>query len=59
MSKFLMSVYYDTDNPQFIRDWVATARKVGGMRGFQYTTWANSYRNLESFAKTLKEALAQ
>lgn len=41
--------YYD-GAPSAITNWLNTAKAFPGLTGVMYTTWANSYGNLESFS---------
>ncbi len=46
--------YYDT-MPDRVRDWLAAAKKVEGVRGVMYTTWQNKYGDLERFAQVVAD----
>jgi hypothetical protein len=45
--------YYD-HKPEQIKDWLASAGKVQGVRGVMYTTWKSDYSKIEQFAKLAK-----
>jgi hypothetical protein len=45
----LVAGYYDAD-PAQIRTWLQATDAVGGAEGVMYTTWANRYDDLETFA---------
>jgi hypothetical protein len=46
--------YYDQD-PKQIRQWLAAARGLEGVRGVMYTTWQQKYDDLEQFAELVSE----
>ena len=50
--RILIAGYYD-DNPERVRDWLASAAKVKGVTGVMYTTWESNYKDLEEFARIL------
>ncbi len=45
----ILAGYYD-GAPDSIRGWLIDAKKVSGVDGVMYTTWANRYEDLEAFA---------
>lgn len=50
----VVACYYDADDLQTVRDWMAAARDVPGVRGFMYTPWQRKYSLLPGFGKLLK-----
>jgi hypothetical protein len=46
--------YYD-HNPAQIKDWLKAAEGLPNIDGVMYTTWANRYQDLESFAENAKK----
>ncbi|HEX2971855.1 MAG TPA: hypothetical protein VHP11_05955 [Tepidisphaeraceae bacterium] len=52
--KQVIAGYYD-DTPDRIKEWLKSAEKVRGVVGVMYTTWANNYEDMETFAKLVKE----
>jgi hypothetical protein len=38
------------------KEWISSARPVGGIEGMMYTTWRNDYSQLEAFAETVRKA---
>ena len=52
--KQIIAAYYDSGQWRAELDqWLAAARKAGGVEGVIYTTWENNYRDLEAFAAAL------
>jgi len=55
-NKQVIAGYYDS-NPAKIADWLEAAKQApGAVLGVMYTTWANNYRDLETFSKAADAA---
>jgi hypothetical protein len=50
----LIAGYYDHE-PGQVKQWLASAAKVGGVVGVMYTTWRNDYSQMEAFARLARE----
>jgi len=57
--RLLIGGYYDSPNyKETLAGWIESARKVKGVHGVVYCTWApGGYKDLEGFAKALDELL--
>ena len=52
----LVSCYYDADNLEEVKGWLALARPLPGVAGFMYTPWQKKYALLPAFADLIREA---
>jgi hypothetical protein len=50
----ILAGYYDGP-VDAIRPWLRDGRKVDGVVGVMYTTWAHRYDDLEAFARRLEK----
>lgn len=51
----LAACYYDADNLDQVKDWLAVTRPMTNVRGFMYTPWQRKYALLAEFAELLKD----
>jgi hypothetical protein len=52
--KQVIAGYYDA-KPAQVKQWLEAAKKVSGVEGVMYTTWKGNYRDMEEFAKVVRE----
>jgi hypothetical protein len=52
----LIAGFYDVEDLSSFQAWDRAARDIKGVTGFMYTTWANKYSLLESYAEALRAA---
>jgi hypothetical protein len=38
-----------------VKQWLEAAKKVSGVEGVMYTTWKGNYRDMEEFARAVRE----
>jgi hypothetical protein len=50
----LAACYYDADNLNDVKGWLALAKDTKGVRGFMYTPWEKKYGLLPEFGKLLQ-----
>ena len=50
----LVGCYYDAENLDDVKRWLAIAKPLPGVRGFMYTPWTKKYDLLPAFADLLK-----
>ena len=51
--KMLIACYYDADNLNDVKSWLALAGKTKGVLGFMYTPWQKKYQLLPEFGKLI------
>jgi hypothetical protein len=51
--EMIIAGYYDS-NPENVKNWLDSAKKVSGVVGVIYTTWEHKYDDLEKFAELVK-----
>jgi hypothetical protein len=51
----LVACYYDADNLDDVKSWLALAHDVQGVRGFMYTPWLQKYSLLPAFGDLLTQ----
>ncbi|MBI5387254.1 MAG: carbohydrate binding domain-containing protein [Verrucomicrobia bacterium] len=51
----LVACYYDADNLNDVKSWLALARQTPNVRGFMYTPWQKKYDLLPAFGDLLRE----
>jgi hypothetical protein len=52
--KQVIAGYYDA-KPAQIKQWLDAAKKVTGVEGVMYTTWKGNFKDIEEFAKVVRE----
>jgi hypothetical protein len=50
----LAACYYDADNLDQVKDWLAATQPMSNVRGFMYTPWQRKYALLPEFGELLK-----
>ncbi|HOW73018.1 MAG TPA: hypothetical protein PKY77_20675 [Phycisphaerae bacterium] len=50
----LVACYYDADNLNQVKDWLAATKPMSNVRGFMYTPWQRKYALLPEFGELLK-----
>jgi hypothetical protein len=50
----LAACYYDADNLDQVKDWLAATKPMSNVRGFMYTPWQRKYTLLPEFGELLK-----
>jgi len=50
----LVACYYDADNLDDVKRWLAMAKPFSNVRGFMYTPWTKRYNLLPSFGELLR-----
>jgi hypothetical protein len=50
----LVACYYDADNLDDVKRWLATAKRSPNVRGFMYTPWTKRYDLLPTFGELIK-----
>jgi hypothetical protein len=53
--RMLVACYYDADNLNDVRAWVAAAKHVPRVQGFMYTPWQKKYELLPSFGDLISK----
>jgi hypothetical protein len=53
--KTLVACYYDADNLDDVRGWLALARTLPNVRGFMYTPWQKKYDLLPGFGELISK----
>jgi hypothetical protein len=51
----LVGCYYDADDLNEVKAWLALGRQTPNLRGFMYTPWEKKYALLPAFGDSLKE----
>jgi hypothetical protein len=50
----LVACYYDADNLDDVKRWLALVQPLPNVRGFMYTPWTKKYDLLPAFGALLK-----
>jgi hypothetical protein len=50
----LAACYYDANDLDEVKQWIASARPYSSVRGFMYTPWTKRYDLLPAFGKLIK-----